>query len=301
MGDSGAAIDGGRGPGAPAAAGGRGRPAVTAARRRGVALAAALALPALLMLAGVWQAWALFAVPVALAVPLAGRPGLAAAASVAALAIALASGRPGADGLALFFAFAAFLGAGLGVGAIHSGRAPDRAGPPATDRLTGLLAAGPFAEALRRECRRARRYGQPLCLALLEPDALAAVAERHGPRARDRLLGRVAMAFRSSLRGSDLAARRGDAQLALLVPGPAEEAIAALERIRTSVAARVLAPPSFRSGVTVSAGLAVYAPDDEDGSDLLARAEGALREAAARGGGEVGVASPAPELVRLTA
>jgi diguanylate cyclase (GGDEF)-like protein len=262
-----------------------------AGQRRAALLGAALALPALLIAAGVWQAWALFAVPVALAYPLAGGRGLVTAGSVAALAMALVSGRPDADGLTLALAFLSFVATGAGIGAAQIARARPQRGPAAIDRLTGLVPASQFPAALRRECQRARRYGQPLTVALLEPDNLELVTLRHGPRAADRLLGLVGQAVRGSARGSDLAARGGGARLALIVPGPVAEASAAVDRIRADVAAHVVAPLSVGGGVTVSAGIAAYAPaGDPDGLVMLERAEAALLEARGEGGDRVGVA-----------
>ena len=262
-----------------------------AGQRRAALLGAALALPAILMAAGVWQAWALFAVPVALAYPLSGGRGLITAGSVAALAMALVSGRPEADGLTLALAFLSFVATGAGIGAAQIARARPQPGPAAIDRLTGLLPASQFPAALRRECQRSRRYGQPLTVALLELDNLELLTLRHGPRAADRLLGLVGQAVRGSARGSDLAARAGGARLALIVPGPVAEAAAAVHRIRASVTAHVVAPLSVGGGVTVSAGIAAYAPaGDPDGTAMLARAEAALREAREEGGDRVGVA-----------
>ncbi len=222
------------------------------------------------------------------------------AASVVALAMALVSGRPDADGLTLALAFLSFVGTGAGIGAAQAARGRGRPGPAAVDRLTGLLPSTHLAAALRRECQRARRYDQPLTLALLEPDNLGLVTLRHGPRAADRLLGLVGKAVEGCARGSDLAARGGGARLVLIVPGPVSEASAAVDRIRASVAAHVVAPLSVGGGVTVSAGLAAYAPaGDPDGAAMVARAEAALQEAREQGGDRVGVADAPPSLARL--
>ena len=114
------------------------------------------------MLLGVTPAWTLFALPMALAVPLGGPQGLAAATVVAALMCALASGRDGTDGMAMALGLAAFAAAGIAVGAGH--RAQERAAARIADEsmvdaLTGLYKYAFFEEALARECRRAGRYG----------------------------------------------------------------------------------------------------------------------------------------------
>jgi diguanylate cyclase (GGDEF)-like protein len=294
----GGAVMGGNGY-AGAAAALRALRSADASQRRGALLGAALVVPSLLMLAGVWQAWALFVVPLALAFPLAGGRGLITAASVTALGMALVSGHPQADGLTLVLGYIGFMATGGGIAAVQATRGRPRREPSAADRLTGLLPAAQLPAALRREAQRARRYAQPLTLAVLEPDNLEELTARHGPRAADRLLGLVGQSVCSSARGSDLAARGGGARLVLIVPGPMAEAAAAVDRIRAGVAARVVAPLSIGGGVTVSAGLASYAPaGDADGLAMLARAEAALLEARAEGGDRVGVAD-APSLARL--
>ncbi len=206
-----------------------------ARRRRAVLFGVAVAVPSLLVVAGVTAAWALFALPLALAFPLAGRRGFALAAACAGLAAALASGRPGVDGAALLLGLGAFVATGLVVGVGHHAQERDAARMASlslTDRLTGVHNYAFFADALPRECRRAARYGLPLSLVVLDLDRFKAFNDRFGHDAGNRLLSAVGDAIRDNSRASDIAARFGGEEFAIIIPGPASEALEAAERIR---------------------------------------------------------------------
>jgi len=268
-----------------------------AARRRAVLLAVAVAVPTILVLFGATAAWTLYALPLALALPLGGVRGLAAAVACAALLTALASGRPGTDGAAMTLGLGAFLVAGVAVGAGH--RAQERAAAriasqSLVDRLTGVHNYAFFADALPRECRRAERYGLPLSLILLDLDRFKAFNDRHGHDAGNRLLAAVGDAILANSRASDIAARFGGEEFALIVPGPAEEAMEAAERIRAAVAgARVVVAGGETAGTTISAGVADFENGGGDtGARLLDQADKALYHSKASGRDRVSLFAP---------
>jgi len=267
------------------------------ARRRAVLLTVAVAVPSALVLLGVTPAWTLFALPMALAVPLGGRQGLAAATVVAALMCALASGRDGTDGMAMALGLAAFAAAGIAVGAGH--RAQERAAAriaveSLVDRLTGVHNYAFFEDALPRECRRAERYGLPLSLILLDLDRFKAFNDRHGHDAGNRLLAAVGEAIRANSRASDIAARFGGEEFALIVPGPAEEAMEAAERIRAAVAeVQVLVAGGETAGTTISAGVSDFQNGEGDRGDrMLDQADKALYHSKASGRDRVSLFAP---------
>jgi diguanylate cyclase (GGDEF)-like protein len=266
-------------------------------RRRAVLLGVALVVPAVLVLAGVTSAWVLFALPLALAVPLGGRRGFAAAGVCAALVLAFASGRPGVDGAALGLGLAVFAATGLVVGLGHRAQERDSARIASlslTDRLTGVHNYAFFEDALPRECRRAARYGLPLSLVLLDLDRFKAFNDRFGHDAGNRLLSAVGDAIRDNSRASDIAARFGGEEFAVIIPGPASEALEAAERIRAAVAGvRVLVAGGEGVGTTISAGVADLPPDaHDDGASLLEQADKALYHSKAAGRDRVSLFSP---------
>lgn len=273
---------------------------LAATRRRAALLGAAIAVPSILVLGGVTGAWPLFALPLVLGLPLGGSRGMAVAAAVAGLVVALASGRPGTDGAALALGLASFAVTGLIVGAGHRARTLDverMATLSFSDRLTGLHNYAYFADALPRECRRAERYALPLSLVVMDLDHFKSFNDRHGHDAGNRLLAAVGEAIVASTRASDTPARYGGEEFALIVPGPPEEALEAAERVRAAVAGvRVMAPGGEIAGITVSAGVAGYhGGEDDDGERLLRRADAALYRSKASGRDRVSLSDDAPE------
>src|SRR3989441_9068385 len=75
-----------------------------------------------------------------------------------------------------------------------------------------------FEATLRREVARCTRYGTRLSLLLMDVDQLKAVNDRWGHQAGDRVLGRVARAIQTSLRGTDIASRHGGDEFAIILP-----------------------------------------------------------------------------------
>jgi diguanylate cyclase (GGDEF)-like protein len=100
------------------------------------------------------------------------------------------------------------------------------------DGLTGLRNRQRFFEDLRREFAAARRYDSPLSLILLDVDGLRSVNETRGYDAGDRLLLALAELLMTRLRMTDIAARIGDDDFAIILPRtPQEGAERLAERI----------------------------------------------------------------------
>ncbi|MEZ4403290.1 MAG: EAL domain-containing protein [Kofleriaceae bacterium] len=175
------------------------------------------------------------------------------------------------------------------------------------DALTGLYNHGIFQERLREEVARSQRSGAPLALLLVDIDGFAAINHALGYQAGDAILRQVAQLLTvvdspGRLRVSDVAARFGGEEFALLLPDTAKAAaIAKAGRIRDAIAAADLvrawaqsawaqsadaqeggvAPAAADRGLTVTVGVAAL-PDDAATPDaLLASAETALRAAKA--------------------
>jgi diguanylate cyclase (GGDEF)-like protein len=86
------------------------------------------------------------------------------------------------------------------------------------DPLTGLLHRRRFEEELERHLARGRRYGMAGALIVLDLNDFKTVNEEHGPRAGDRVLIVVADALANRLRETDVLARVGGNQFAVLLP-----------------------------------------------------------------------------------
>jgi len=149
-----------------------------------------------------------------------------------------------------------------------------------TDGLTGLVNRRAWDEELPRALARSRRDG-PISVAMLDLDHFKAFNDAHGHQRGDRLLKEAAAAWRESLRESDLVARYGGEEFAVLLPGaPLWEAEHVVQRLRAAMPA----------GQTCSAGLACW-DGEEDGVELLERADAALYRAKAAGRDRVEIAA----------
>lgn len=210
-----------------------------------------------------------------------GRGAGAAVASLAAAAWLAASHAAGADrdgALALAWnagmQLAALLAVAWLAAALREGR--EREGELArTDPGTGLANRAAFRERAALEVERARRWGRPLTLALLELDDFRAVRDGLGGREADEMVRTAAVSLRSSLRSTDLAARIGEDLFALLLPETDRNGARVvlernLERLRQDMS---------RGGwpVTVSVG-SVTSTDAVDGEALLRQADQVLFE-----------------------
>jgi diguanylate cyclase (GGDEF)-like protein len=154
-----------------------------------------------------------------------------------------------------------------------------------TDRLTGLDNRGVFESRLSEELVRAGRYRHPFSLALIDIDNFKTLNDTKGHAEGDRRLCLVAQMLRRRLRGSDVAARYGGDEFALLLPETGQdEALALLEDIRAAIAAHAdPQPPSPEEALTCSAGLASWPEDASSAKELLGAADARLYEAK-RGG-----------------
>jgi diguanylate cyclase (GGDEF)-like protein len=86
------------------------------------------------------------------------------------------------------------------------------------DALTGLLDRRRFEAELERHVSEGRRYGMGGVLIVLDLNGFRSVNEEHGQRAGDRVLIAVARALANRLRETDLLARIGADQFAVLLP-----------------------------------------------------------------------------------
>jgi diguanylate cyclase (GGDEF)-like protein len=87
------------------------------------------------------------------------------------------------------------------------------------DSLTGLLNRRSYELLLSQAVSRARRYGWPFALVLLDLDNFKVVNDQFGHAAGDDALRAVGTELRASLRSGDVAARVGGDEFALLVVG----------------------------------------------------------------------------------
>ncbi|GIK53858.1 MAG: hypothetical protein BroJett014_28310 [Planctomycetota bacterium] len=168
------------------------------------------------------------------------------------------------------------------------------------DSLTGLYNHGHFQETLRAEIERARRYGQPLSVVMLDIDHFKKFNDSYGHQTGDNVLRQTAQVLTAGVRVTDLAARYGGEEFALLLPHTSlEHAIDLAERTCAGVARKVVVagPKGERLGVTASFGVATFPVHAQSAAELVSLADEALYMAKKNGRNQVRSAS---EVLALT-
>ncbi|WP_432521039.1 diguanylate cyclase domain-containing protein [Kineococcus sp. SYSU DK006] len=152
-----------------------------------------------------------------------------------------------------------------------------------TDALTGVANRRRFEERLAEEIARLHRHPGELALVLIDVDDFKQVNDSAGHQAGDTVLVEIAARTSGALRRTDLLARMGGDEFAVLLPGAgATDAAQLAQRVRRTVAARPIADLA----ITVSTGTAAYLPSrgpDQfyaDADAALYEAKSARREAA---------------------
>ncbi len=151
-----------------------------------------------------------------------------------------------------------------------------------TDGLTGLYNHKHFHEALAAEVNRARRYGHPISLLLVDIDRFKAYNDAWGHQAGDALLRTLAGIFKAAARENDLVARYGGEEFAIILPQTDKrQATALAKRLCRTVERRRCKGEEILPGgrLTISLGVAAYPEDGVQAADLVGRADQALYRA----------------------
>ncbi|MHC4503693.1 MAG: GGDEF domain-containing protein, partial [Planctomycetota bacterium] len=164
------------------------------------------------------------------------------------------------------------------------------------DDLTQVASRGRFDARLAAEISRCDRYEhEGFALLMLDLDCFKEFNDQFGHQAGDVALKCVAEALRSSVRTSDLAARYGGDEFAVILVkvGSREYAAQVAERIRASIGERpVTEKDGKKVSITASVGVAYYPECAASAGDLVAAADEALYRAKALGRNRVCPAEP---------
>lgn len=154
------------------------------------------------------------------------------------------------------------------------------------DGLTGVYNRRRFDEKITEYSLLSRRTGRPFALLLIDADHFKRINDSHGHAVGDEVLQQLATLIQNSVRSTDFVARYGGEEFAVLLPEVAQpdtpEVVA--EKIRAAVADAEF--PGV-GNVTVSIGLGLADPADNNHTTLIKRADQQLYQAKAAGRNQV--------------
>jgi diguanylate cyclase (GGDEF)-like protein len=160
-----------------------------------------------------------------------------------------------------------------------------------TDSLTGIANRRHFDAALESQLHRSARTAQPLALLMVDVDYFKSYNDFYGHQAGDACLRKIAQQLQAhARRAGDLAARYGGEEFVMLAADTGAERAATLAQdVRAAIEAAALPHKKSPIGrVTVSIGVAVVVPDDQQTPELFIRmADKAMYRAKEQGRNQV--------------
>jgi len=148
------------------------------------------------------------------------------------------------------------------------------------DPLTSALTRSAFEQTVANEVAAASRRKEALALLFLDIVGLRRINLQHGHKAGDEVLAQVANRIRAAVRGTDVLARFGGDELALLLINANTEQG---KQVAEKVVARIISNPFVFEGseisVAIRAVVAPIAPSERSGEAGFMRALGMMRGA----------------------
>lgn len=159
------------------------------------------------------------------------------------------------------------------------------------DGLTSLYNHRHFYNRLDEEFSRATRYITPLSLIFFDIDDFKRVNDACGHTQGDEVLRQIGRIIKSVVRESDIAARYGGDEFAVLLPNTtADGALDLANRLRSIIREHTFADMKIEK-VTTSAGVATFSLGNVQSFDQFVQlADGAMYQSKAQGGDRVSLA-----------
>ncbi|MGZ5894702.1 MAG: diguanylate cyclase [Xanthobacteraceae bacterium] len=149
-----------------------------------------------------------------------------------------------------------------------------------TDGMTGIYNRRHFMTLADLEWHRVRRHNRPIAFLMIDIDYFKGINDSFGHQVGDAMITHLAGLARICKRDSDVLARIGGEEFALLLPETdLLQAQGVAERLRRELASNPLVVASYSIPATVSIGVAVSTEAMNEVSDLMKAADHALYEA----------------------
>lgn len=162
-----------------------------------------------------------------------------------------------------------------------------------TDGLTGVANRRSFNESLTKEFERAKRYGQPLSLAVIDLDYLKKINDTYGHMTGDEAIKSIGTVLQQSSRSIDITARYGGEEFCVLLPNTDIDMAEQLaERLRRLIRETEIDGPG---ALSASIGVASFPLHADGAEDLFLRADEALYRAKQDGRNRVRVSTLGPD------
>jgi len=155
-----------------------------------------------------------------------------------------------------------------------------------TDTLTQLGNRKYFEQKFETIFQLAQQYKQTFSIAIIDIDYFKRINDTYGHDRGDKVLEQIANRLKENLRKTDLVARIGGEEFAILLPETTKEnAKLVLERLRKDIENRLAfeSNDNKREQITISGGIASFPDDAAAKDDLFKRADQALYLAKQKG------------------
>jgi diguanylate cyclase (GGDEF)-like protein len=173
---------------------------------------------------------------------------------------------------------------------------------PQIDGLTGICNRPHFIDRADRALQDHRESGREVCVILCDLDHFKAINDRYGHATGDLVLKRMVEACSALLNDSDIFARVGGEEFAILLPGcEVDEARRRAEQLRSTIVATNLYRDVAKLMVSASFGVAASSRSGYELRQLIAHADAALYQAKRAGRNRVVLYDAMDEFAGLVA
>ena len=162
------------------------------------------------------------------------------------------------------------------------------------DSLTGLFNRRAFERKITDEFERAKRYGHPLSVLILDIDNFKQINDTYGHHGGDKALVKISETLREKTRRSDFPSRYGGEEFVLILPeSDQESALLAATKIHEEIRSCTFGTPEKPFLLTVSIGLSSTSLKAySDWREMIEDADGALYHAKNTGKDKIELALP---------